>query len=338
VIHTVEIRGLRGIREGLLSDLTPLVVLVGPNACGKSTVLEALFIGASNTPAEAVGKCVQRRSGVWNGARWLLTTKDTAGAKADDWHVRVTSETQERMTRLLARLGDDGRADIEQYVFSSRGGGIRTGTRFAADNTFESGIDSVEDTPLRVVAEAKLVEPRPDVTQTPLHRVYSTTVQNGLRAAAEAFIPDVLPGFVRLEILTAPNSDEPEVNVVFESGALPVPLVGDGAQALIRQCLELAALKDGLALLEEPEAFKHPRAIRQSARAMVAAAKRGVQVILTTHSLELIDALVAASDDDAALARLSLYRLALKDGALASTRLAGPEVKLMRSQIEEDLR
>lgn len=50
MIHTVEIRGLRGIREGTLNQLTPLVVLVGPNACGKSTVLEALFMGASNTP------------------------------------------------------------------------------------------------------------------------------------------------------------------------------------------------------------------------------------------------------------------------------------------------
>jgi hypothetical protein len=330
VIHTVQIRGLRGIREGTLSELTPLVVLVGPNACGKSTVLEALLIGASDTPNDAVGKCVQRRSGVWNGVRWLLTAPP-----GEPWQVRVVSEKHERATQLQVVPYGTNLAVMMTLSSPARGHGAGR-IELAADNTFVAG-DHPMPPELKLAADVRLVEPRPDVTQTPLHRVYSAAVQNGLRAAAESFIPDVLPGFIRLEILTAPNSDEPEVNVVFESGALPVPLVGDGAQALIRQCLELAALKDGLALLEEPEAFKHPRAIRQSALAMVAAAKRGVQVILTTHSLELIDALVAASDD-AALESLSLYRLALHDGKLASTRLVGREVKLMRSQIEEDLR
>jgi hypothetical protein len=210
--------------------------------------------------------------------------------------------------------------------------------QFQPDNQWMVVQDPVAQMPnLHVANDVRLVEPRPDITQPPLHRVYSAAVQNGKRREAEEFVRDVLPGFVDLEILTAPDSDQPEVNVVFQSGALPLALAGDGVQALVRQCLELAALKDGLALLEEPEAFKHPAAIRQTARAIVAATKRGVQVILATHSLELIDAIVEASDD-AALDNLSLYRLALKDGALKSSRLAGGEVKLLRAQIEEDLR
>jgi hypothetical protein len=70
----------------------------------------------------------------------------------------------------------------------------------------------------------------------------------------------------------------------------------------------------------------------------VAAAGRDVQVVLSTHSLELIDAIVEASSTDEALARLSLYRLALQDGKLSTSRLAGAQVKQLRSQIEEDLR
>src|SRR5437773_9919680 len=72
VIQSVEINGLRGIREGKLTDLTPLVVLVGPNGSGKSTILDAILIGASPTPAEAVGQAVARREGLREGARWLL--------------------------------------------------------------------------------------------------------------------------------------------------------------------------------------------------------------------------------------------------------------------------
>ena len=38
MIKSVTIKNLRGIREGELSELTPLVVLVGPNSSGKSTL------------------------------------------------------------------------------------------------------------------------------------------------------------------------------------------------------------------------------------------------------------------------------------------------------------
>jgi predicted ATPase len=90
-------------------------------------------------------------------------------------------------------------------------------------------------------------------------------------------------------------------------------------------------------LLEEPEVHQHPGAIRQTARAILAAVRRGIQVILTTHSLELIDALQGECLD-ADLARLSLYRLQLKDGILTHSRVAGPDIAFQRTTVEVDLR
>ena len=43
MISAVEIKNLRGIQHGKLEGLTPLTVLVGPNASGKSTILDALL-------------------------------------------------------------------------------------------------------------------------------------------------------------------------------------------------------------------------------------------------------------------------------------------------------
>ena len=43
MIRSVEIKNFRGIQDGKLEDLTPLVILVGPNGCGKSTILDALL-------------------------------------------------------------------------------------------------------------------------------------------------------------------------------------------------------------------------------------------------------------------------------------------------------
>jgi AAA15 family ATPase/GTPase len=70
---------------------------------------------------------------------------------------------------------------------------------------------------------------------------------------------------------------------------------------------------------------------------VLAAVRRDIQVILTTHSLELIDALLAASCNED-LERLSLYRLELEDGRLISVRMPGPDVAFSRNQIENDLR
>jgi predicted ATPase len=49
MIDAIEIENLRGIRHGRLDGLKPLTILTGPNASGKSTVLDALLIAATRS-------------------------------------------------------------------------------------------------------------------------------------------------------------------------------------------------------------------------------------------------------------------------------------------------
>ncbi len=74
MITSIEIENLRGIRAGRLNGLAPLTILTGPNGCGKSTVLDALLIATSPSPAEAVGQAIQRHPVVPSGASWLFST------------------------------------------------------------------------------------------------------------------------------------------------------------------------------------------------------------------------------------------------------------------------
>ncbi len=60
-------------------------------------------------------------------------------------------------------------------------------------------------------------------------------------------------------------------------------------------------------------------------------------MILTTHSMELIDGLLGALTAEE-VALLSLYRLKLVDGTLRTSRLDGEDVSLSRGEIGHDLR
>jgi hypothetical protein len=330
VIQSIEINGLRGIREGKLTDLGPLVVLVGPNGCGKSTVIEGILIGASPTTAEAIVEVIRRHEAGGSGPRWLLWRAGSTGPTS----IGVATDAGTSGTCRLHL--ERGKPEHETMIIcrvtrnnAEFGGGWVAGLK----NKYHSHAPTYY--PVDGVPEVHFVEGYATGFQRPLHELYTKAVQQGRRKEALGIVSEVFPGVNNVEILT--ENGEPILHFVFADYSVPATLAGDGIQSLLRPSLELAASGGGVALLEEPEVHQHPGAIRQSARAILAAVRREVQVVLTTHSLELIDALLAESLDGD-LARLSLYRLQLKDGYLKSSRLAGADIAFARMTIEDDLR
>jgi len=173
------------------------------------------------------------------------------------------------------------------------------------------------------------------VPATPLHQLYTEAVQQGRQEQLIQIVQTVLPGSKRIEILT--EGDSPVLHVVYPNRSVPVEFAGDGVHALLRMSMEIARPPGALVLIEEPEIHQHPGGMRQAIRAILAAVRQAVQVVLTTHSLEFIDILLGESTDDD-LNKLALFRLKLKDGELLSARLPGPEVARVRHEIEDDLR
>jgi predicted ATPase len=332
VIHSVEIKGLRGIREGKLTDLTPLVVLVGPNGSGKSTVLEAILIGASPFTGDAIGRAVRRHQGVQRGSRWLLWK---AGSN-DPSQITITADPQ--MVRTCKLELDRTRTENQPGIIcrlDDGSGERRLGVSFAAGNTYGFYLEGAQSKLLNGVQEVRLVEPHAYDAQAPLHQLYTHAVEQGRRKEAREIISEVVPGIADIEILT--EGESPIVHLVFDDYSVPAALAGDGIQSLLRLSLELTARPGAVVLIEEPELHQHPGALRQSARAILAAVHRGIQVVLTTHSLELIDALLAAASKED-LEKLGVYRLQLQAGLPKSHRLSGSEVAFARGQIEDDLR
>lgn len=333
MITDVRIEGLRGIREGEIGGLGPLVVLVGPNGCGKSTVLDALHIGAGD-PVEAIARAVGRRPHGWNGSRWLFSRQSPKREAS----VSVTAAHQQREAVCQLQWSEGASVEHQELispmtsVLCMRQGDGGATVRFGADNQALSfgplgrpaGFPAV-----RLVDDAR-------ASTRPLDELYTDAVEQGRKATADAALRAVLgPPLVGLTLLT--DHRIPVVHLEYEDGSVPVSVAGDGVAALARIALELASRPGGTVLIEEPEAHQHPRLVWKTAELIWGAIARDVQIVLTTHSLELIDALIAAAPAGR-LGDLGVYRLKIDDGVLHHTRIGGEDAAERRAEFEDDLR
>jgi predicted ATPase len=341
VIRQVRVTNFRGIREGILRDFTPLVVLVGPNSSGKSTVLDAIVIGASSSIATAITSVIERKEPVLA----LKTQRSGAQLTSLSWKFRdgpiviaVASEKVVHFVRIAPEVSSRRALTEAIQVSVSHAYEPLNKTPKLDPPPIPPGTSF--STPSGTKAELKIVsvdfvDPRKLDASTPLHILYTTAAERGLRNVAKSTLRELLPGLEDIEILAPSN--QPSLHLAFSDFSLPANYAGDGVQLLLRLALVLTAPSGGIVLLEEPETHMHPGAVALVARVIHAAIARGVQVFLSTHSLELIDALTAGKTSEQ-LAVVSVYRLALDDGDLKSTRLDGAEVAFARASIEDDLR
>lgn len=345
MITEITMSGLRGVQDGLLADLGPLVVLVGPNGCGKSTVLDALLIGASNHPADAIGRSVRRRANSWNGSRWLFSRQLEERTASIGVRRRQGERLVERSTtltwreephdRLVDELSGQRRPEPYSAIFAeTQIGGDRYAAEvaFAADNAY--AYLSRADAPIRGW-EMRLID-SPQGANQPLDAVYTQAVEKGRkRLADEALRATLGDGVVGLTLLT--DHRIPVVHIEYTDGSVPVSVAGEGVASLVRIALELASRPGGALLLEEPEVHQHPRIIWQTAELIWASVAREVQIFLSTHSLDLIDALIAKAPAEG-LDQLAIHRLKLEGGQLISSRIAGEDAAERRADFEDDLR
>jgi hypothetical protein len=334
VITDIELSRIRGIREGRVTGLTPLSVFVGRNGCGKSTVLDALAIAAASEPVNALKDALLRRG-------------------ADDLHLRpewflFDRNLEPEGTILLSGL--EGRRNLR---FSGVEGGLRVfeyppGARQPSQIGSLTGDRSnpgTESSPpsrrppqpneMRFLDQRTGERRRRSATQ-----LYSDARLTGRKKQVMDMLQALVPRAEDIEILTL--NDVPTLHLSFPGSAVPLSLAGDGVRNAVLLSLELGAPDGSLLLVEEPETHLHFGAMRLVASALArAVAPKGTpvnQVVLATHSLEFIDALVSVCSELGLQQLLSVHRLALNDGVLSTSSFSGDLVANARLEAELELR
>jgi energy-coupling factor transporter ATP-binding protein EcfA2 len=339
MISSITLQNLRGIAAGTVAPLAPMTILIGPNGCGKSTVLDALLISAG-MDGEAIGQAVARHPMTRNGAHWLVgpasrTAEILLDGVEPQRHYRCVIERR-RPERSRGALTEGLPAPPTAAIRCTWAGDNtdrRLGfTSFTPENHYVN-VGSPGRAQGLPFGEVRLVDPGLPIA---LNNAYSEAVRQGRKREVMALLQALVADVDNVEILTE-DDGTPTLYITRGTSSLPVGLAGDGVQSFLQLALALAAQPDGLALVEDPEVYLQARAVQQTAKALLATMRRNMQVVVTTHSLELVEDMVEQMEPSE-LGRIALFSLRLEGGELASRRYAGPDIAGARAEVERDLR
>lgn len=322
MFESVVIENFRGI-EKLEVPLSPLTVLVGPNGVGKSSVLDAISLGGRSLHDSVETLVRSRRQGLGDPALWLVRYGQSLGVvrlrrAGAEVRVEIRSHRQVVMAKREDPSGDWEAAC--QIGFGP--------THNAASYSGKPG-----PVPVQFVDSAQPYDPR-DMSA----RI--TDIQRrGLKPQLEAFLR-ALDARIRSIGMDATLDGIAEPAVELEGlGSRPLALSGDGVRFMAQLVVGLMQSSGGAALLEEPETHLHPAGIRALADAIVLRIAEGDQVVLTTHSLELVERLRGRFGGSGPSAdRMTVVRLYRDGSTLATRAIAGDRISFVLDEMGEDLR
>jgi predicted ATP-dependent endonuclease of OLD family len=316
MIESLRIRNLRGVRECSINGLTDVNVLVGRNGVGKSTVLEAIYLVSSwaelhdHLGRDKVDYVVARRASRRNwDALWFAKNVEedieiTLGFKPLGMlrfkilynypftSLRPTSPVLLELTRevvaseliekhrltepLYYNLHRDAlwnpKTMEESYAFSLRDSLL---SKLGAVVEFLKGVMfidsrlSVSDIELKIWP--KLLDRRLDKKIVELIREEYEPNVEGI-----TFKPTGEGGFV--------------LALALANATVEVDALGDGARMAIMLASMLTLTSNTAVLIEDPEVHQHPGGLAALMRFALKLAKdRGLQLFISTHSVELVD-------------------------------------------------
>ncbi len=330
LITSVTVENWRGFTRASLSEFTALTVLAGSNGCGKSSVLEAILIAGGRSPGDAIGRAVLRRADAWNASRWLFHDHDDADVTA------ALSVERTRGTRAVKLTWNEGAHALHMpWTYAEPASWIRaeglgpdefvSETAFSADNQYRfqnRGGPSAGEM-------IRLVDPV-NRTRDALHRVVSRAIDGNRIERVETMLERLTHGELSGVRIATEDPAVPVVRVRQGNRNVPVAVAGDGVASLIRVACELAAPAGSVVLLEEPEVHLHAKALWELSEAISETVGTGVQVIMTTHSDQLLEFLDQHTETRPQMTLVGMSRLA--DGTLNSFQGRGEDVADVRER------
>ena len=337
MLTTLTVQGLRGLDQARLDGLAPVTVLVGPNGSGKTTILEACgAFAAGPNPVEAWNALLHRE---WLGIEGLryIVRRDGAliiGQLGDEEGSRRLSIPALRAPgSFTAPLALDLREEHigHRWQATVDADGVLDGPRHEVAVPYEF-VYAFVDRPAG--AQQRLNKPsfssalRESLTAIKLSPLYDDWLE---------YLRTLRPNISSIESISVGDRDEP---FVFEKErsriGFPLAFAGDGFRRSLLLAGGFARAKTGIVAIDEPEAFAHPSLFISVAKLIRRGVADKTQVIMATHSLEFVGALLDEFAGD--LGKIAVFGLSVTGGKLDAIRIAGDDAQKRVHEMGHDLR
>lgn len=309
-ISKIIIENFRGLKRAVLKDCADLNVLLGPNGCGKSSVLEALYLAsAAFGPSGPIDRLQKRAKTEVVAERRDERVFDEA------WQYRYKSGSRKGPTVEIGLLHpqqnicvriDMVERQIVGEVVERRPELVPLLPLVNADApliAFGQGITMIDASFLRKKDfEVHLwPELERDRSDKKLTRMFNNIY--GLGIEDFSFAPYPSPGRMRAR---------------FPEFPLKIDDLGAGMRIAFRLLLACLLSSNTAVLCEEVDAYQHRSSLESLAKAIVSLSKdNDLQFFFTTHSLESCEILAEAAQEKQLTA--CFYTLSLgSDGVLVT--------------------
>ncbi|UFH35087.1 AAA family ATPase [Flavobacterium acetivorans] len=323
----------RKLKKIDVKNLSQVNIFVGGNNMGKTSILEAFYLSSQLNDLNAFvqlekyrGKYIGELNSNWVSKNFNTFIEIESKFNKSDSVIYISSEkTEEDIDKsgYLSTISVQAKVDKE---------------------TFESNLHlyANKDADLRFIKSSILC---PATFTSPyrynselLKKAHAFAVENRYFDEIISFIKENLdPHIEKIELINVDNESRFVVTSSALTDVLDITKYGEGLQRIFEITLFMVYSKDGIICIDEIDSAIHKKLlIKFTDFIQRLAAKYNVQVFLTTHSKECIDAFVENKypDDE-----LMAYALELDaEGNLECNFLSGNKLKQLVESINIDIR
>ena len=316
----IKIKNVRGIDEATLKDLSGVNLLLGGNNGGKTSVLEAISLLNCSDIYDFISASLMRNgSNLFNGianVRYLFKThSDTLSVVGTRYEGEaIALEAKYNVFKTIPNsvfaqaVGEKGYAltknrlkkETDAISLELTIDGKKKEACYSEPDFFAGAIK--QDSKMgKKGGQYNILYVSPcehffsfellvsDILRSSDYKTLTIELMKLIDPSVEDILINVDPSFGTPDVYIKTKGEDP----------VPISLFGDGAKkALILACY-IAKAKGGLLLIDEIETSLHHSLYDDLFRFLVKASKHfGVQLFITTHSQEVIDCFLKATEEE----------------------------------------
>lgn len=329
----IYIRQYRKLKKISIKNLSQVNIFVGGNNMGKTSILEVFYLASQLNDLNAFaqlekyrGKYVGELNSNWISKNFNNYIEIESKFNNSNSVLNISAEkTEEDIDKsgYLTTISVEAKVDVETFesnlhLYTSKDADLRfTKSCILCPATFTS--------PYRYNSEL-------------LKKAHAFAVENRYFDEIISFIRENLdPSIEKIELINVDNESRFVVTSSALTDVLDITKYGEGLQRIFEITLFMVYSKDGIICIDEIDSAIHKSLlVKFTDFIQRLAAKYNVQVFLTTHSKECIDAFV---ENDYPDDELMAYALELDtNGNLECNFLSGNKLKQLVESINIDIR